>query len=87
MAEQAIKFASEIPITTPFESPLIAETHSQAVEAKNAGEIRDQQIRQALASAQGVTDALNLAYTKNYSWDGTSIIVGAYGQLNAAKQT
>lgn len=87
MAEQAIKFAADVPVTTPFESPLIAESHAQAVEAKNAGEIRDQQIRQALGSAQGVTDGLELAFSKGYTWDGTSIIVGAYGQLGAAKQT
>jgi len=85
IAENAFKEASSTPIVTPFESPLIAEAHSQAVEAKNAGEIRDQQIRQSLSSAQGVTDALRS--TSAAEPDYASIIIGAYGQLGAAKQT
>lgn len=87
IAENAYKEASSTPIVTPFESPLIAEAHSQAVEAKNAGEIRDQQIRQSLSSAQGVTDALKSVDGNAIGWDGASILIGAYGQLGAAKQT
>lgn len=85
IAENAFKEASAIPIVSPFESPLIAEAHAQAVEAKNAGEIRDQQIRQSLSSAQGVLDALRA--TSSAEPDYASIIIGAYGQLGAAKQT
>jgi hypothetical protein len=85
IAENAFKEASSTPIVTPFESPLIAEAHSQAVEAKNAGEIRDQQIRQSISSAQGVLDALRSASSAEP--DYASIIVGAYGQLGAARQT
>ena len=85
IAENAFKEASGIPVFSPFESPLIAEAHSQAVEAKNAGEIRDQQIRQSLSSAQGVSDALKA--TQGLEADYASIIIGAYGQLGAAKQT
>lgn len=85
IAENAFKEASSIPIVSPFESPLIAEAHAQAVEAKNAGEIRDQQIRQSFSSAQAVTDALRA--TNAATPDYASIIIGAYGQLGAAKQT
>jgi hypothetical protein len=85
IAENAYKEASSTPIVTPFESPLIAEAHSQAVEAKNAGEIRDQQIRQSLSSAQNVSDAL--LRTSAADPDFASILIGAYGQLGAAKQT
>ena len=85
----ALKIASEIPIVTPFESPLIAETHAQGVEAKNAGEIRDQQIRQAIASAMGVNSGISqsgaVADTSPVDW--ASIIIGARGQQGAAMQT
>ena len=88
-AESALKIASEIPIVTPFESPLIAETHAQGVEAKNAGEIRDQQIRQAIASAMGVNSGISqsgaVADTSPVDW--ASIIIGARGQQGAAMQT
>ena len=90
MAESALKTAFEIPIVTPFESPLIAEAHAQGVEAKNAGEIRDQQIRQAIASAQGVASGITKAEqggTRWNGWDGASILIGAYGQTGAAQQT
>jgi hypothetical protein len=89
-AEAALKTAFEIPIVTPFESPLIAEAHSQGVEAKNAGEIRDQQIRQAIASASGVFSGIAKAEaggTNWGGWDGASILIGAYGQAGAANQT
>jgi hypothetical protein len=89
-AEAALKTAFEIPIVTPFESPLIAESHSQGVEAKNAGEIRDQQIRQAIASAGGVMGGIAKAEaggTNWAGWDGASILIGAYGQAGAANQT
>lgn len=89
-AETALKTAFEIPIVTPFESPLIAEAHAQGVEAKNAGEIRDQQIRQAISSAEGVSAGILKAEaggTMWGGWDGASILIGAYGQQGAARQT
>ena len=89
-AESALKTAFEIPIVTPFESPLIAEAHAQAVEAKNAGEIRDQQIRQAISSADGVAAGIDKAEKQGTNWggwDGASILIGAYGQQGAARQT
>lgn len=84
---KAVDLANGIPIITPFESPLISDAHASAVEAKNAGEIRDQQLRQSLQSANGVRLAQSIAYTNQYSWDGTSVITGVYGQLSAASQT
>lgn len=84
---KATDLANGIPIITPFESPLISDAHASAVEAKNAGEIRDQQLRQSLQSANGVLYAQNIASTGNYSWDGTSVITGVFGQLAAASQT
>lgn len=89
-AEFALKTAFETPIVTPFESPLIAESHAQAVEAKNAGEIRDQQIRQAISSAEGVSAGITKAEAGGTiwgGWDGASILIGAFGQQGAAKQT
>jgi hypothetical protein len=87
MVVKATELANGIPIITPFESPLISDAHASAVEAKNAGEIRDQQLRQSLQSANGVRLAQSLAQSNNYSWDGTSVITGVYGQLAAAQQT
>lgn len=90
IAENAFKSAMEIPIVSPFESPIVAEAHSQAVEAKNAGEIRDQQIRQAIASASGVMQGINKSEAGGTiwgGWDGASILIGAYGQAGAARQT
>jgi hypothetical protein len=84
---KATELANGIPIITPFESPLISDAHASAVEAKNAGEIRDQQLRQSLQSANGVRFAQELAEGNNYSWDGTSVVTGVYGQLAAASQT
>jgi hypothetical protein len=91
-AESALKIASETPIVTPFESPLIAESHAQGVEAKNAGEIRDQQIRQAIASALGVNSGISQATQLGggaafTGLDGASILIGARGQQGAAMQT
>lgn len=90
IAENAYKSAMEIPIVSPFESPIVAEAHSQAVEAKNAGEIRDQQIRQAIASATGVMQGIQKSEAGGTvwgGWDGASILIGAYGQAGAATQT
>ena len=87
MVAKATELANGIPIITPFESPLISDAHASAVEAKNAGEIRDQQLRQSLQSANGVRVAQAIASSNNYSWDGTSVITGVYGQLSAAQQT
>jgi hypothetical protein len=90
IAENAFKSAMEIPIVSPFESPIVAEAHAQAVEAKNAGEIRDQQIRQAIASAGGVYQGISKAEASGThwsGWDGASILIGAYGQAGAARQT
>lgn len=89
-AEFALKTAFETPVVTPFESPLVAEVHSQGVEAKNAGEIRDQQIRQAIASAAGVVQGIAKSEAGGTiwgGWDGASILIGAYGQAGAAQQT
>lgn len=89
-AEFALKTAFETPIVTPFESPLVAEAHAQAVEAKNAGEIRDQQIRQAISSAEGVSAGITKSEASGTiwgGWDGASILIGAFGQQGAAKQT
>jgi hypothetical protein len=90
IAENAFKSAMEIPIVSPFESPIVAEAHAQAVEAKNAGEIRDQQIRQAIASAGGVMQGIQKSEAGGTiwgGWDGASILIGAYGQAGAARQT
>jgi len=86
-ATAALTSAQAIPIVVPFESPLISDSHASAVEAKNAGEIRDQQIRQTLSSAGGVQQGWDLAQDKNYGWDGASIVMGAFGQKAAASQT
>jgi hypothetical protein len=86
-ANNALTYANGIPINVPFESPLISDSHASAVEAKNAGEIRDQQIRQTIASAGGVYRGFNDAKANGYSWEGASILMGAYGQAAAASQT
>ncbi len=86
-ADKALNYSATIPIIVPFESPLISDSHASAVEAKNAGEIRDQQIRQTVSSAEGVYRGWNEAVSKNYSWEGASILMGAYGQAAAAQQT
>ncbi len=86
-ADKALNYSATIPIIVPFESPLISDSHASAVEAKNAGEIRDQQIRQTIASAGGVYRGWNEAVSKNYTWEGASILMGAYGQAAAAGQT
>jgi hypothetical protein len=86
-ANNALTYANGIPINVPFESPLISDSHASAVEAKNAGEIRDQQIRQTIASAGGVYRGFNDAKENGYSWEGASILMGAYGQAAAASQT
>ena len=84
---KAVDLANGIPIITPFESPLISDAHASAVEAKNAGEIRDQQLRQTLASANGVRTAQDIASKTFASWDGTSVLTGLFGQMGAAQQT
>lgn len=86
-ANNALTAAQAVPIVVPFESPLISDSHASAVEAKNAGEIRDQQIRQTLTSASGVQRGWDLALERNYSWEGASIVMGAFGQSAAASQT
>lgn len=86
-ANSSLTYASGIPINVPFESPLISDAHASAVEAKNAGEVRDQQIRQTIASAGGVYRGYNEALGNRYTWEGASILMGAYGQAAAAQQT
>jgi len=86
-ANSSLTYASGIPINVPFESPLISDAHASAVEAKNAGEIRDQQLRQTIASSGGVYKGFAEAYARGYSWEGASILMGAYGQAEAARQT
>jgi hypothetical protein len=86
-ADKALTYSSSIPIIVPFESPLISDSHASAVEAKNAGEIRDQQIRQTVASAGGVYKGVAEASRFGYTWEGASIMMGAYGQAAAASQT
>ena len=86
-ADNALTAAQAVPIVVPFESPLISDSHASAVEAKNAGEIRDQQIRQTLSSAGGVQRGWDLALERNYTWEGASIVMGAFGQSAAASQT
>jgi hypothetical protein len=86
-AKDTLATAQSIPIVVPFESPLISDAHASAVEAKNAGEVRDQQIRQTLASATGVQRGFDLGVSKDYTWEGMSITMGAYGQAGAASQT
>ena len=86
-ADKALVSAQGIPIVVPFESPLISDSHASAVEAKNAGEIRDQQIRQTIASAGGVQQGWDLANQRAYDWEGASIVMGAFGQKAAAAQT
>ncbi len=86
-ADKSLTYASSIPIVVPFESPLISDSHASAIEAKNAGEIRDQQVRQTVSSAEGVYRGMTEAAAKNYSWEGASILMGAYGQAAAAQQT
>ena len=89
MVLEATKLANGIPIITPFESPLISDAHASAVEAKNAGEIRDQQLRQTLASANGVRTAQSIVGSSSgtFSWDAASVITGTLGQMGAAQQT
>ncbi len=86
-ADKALTYSSSIPVVVPFESPLISDAHASAVEAKNAGEVRDQQIRQTIASAGGVYRGYNEALANRYSFEGASILMGAYGQAAAASQT
>jgi hypothetical protein len=86
-ADNALTAAQAVPIVVPFESPLISDSHASAVEAKNAGEIRDQQIRQTLSSAGGVQRGWDLALERNYTWEGASIVMGAFGQSAAASTT
>jgi hypothetical protein len=87
MVLKAVEVSNGLPIVTPFESGLISDAHASAVEAKNAGEIRDQQLRQSLQSARGVQAAWAAGYTNNYTWDGQSVVTGMLGQLGAAIQT
>lgn len=87
VAKDSLATSQSIPIVVPFESPLISDSHASAVEAKNAGEVRDQQIRQTLASAAGVQKGWDLGVDRNYTWEGMSITMGAYGQKGAASQT
>lgn len=86
-ANNCLTFGNGIPIVVPFESPLISDSHASAVEAKNAGEIRDQQIRQTLGSAAGLNRGYEQARSQGYTWEGASIIMGAFGQAGAASQT
>lgn len=87
MAKESMAIANGLPIITPFESALISQAHASAVEAKNMGEIRDQQIRQTLRSSWEAQNKMNKAYEDSLSWDGTSIIVGNAAQSGAAQQT
>jgi len=87
MVYKAVEVANGLPIVTPFESPLISDAHASAVEAKNAGEIRDQQLRQSISSANGLSQAWTNSVAANYTWDGTSVAAGLFGQQYAALQT
>jgi hypothetical protein len=86
-ADKSLNFSAQIPIVVPFESPLVSDAHASAVEAKNAGEIRDQQLRQSIASAGGMYQGYNIGVGQNQSWEGMSILMGAYGQAAAASAT
>ena len=87
LATQSMTIANGLPIITPFESALISQAHASGVEAKNMGEIRDQQIRQTLRSSWETTNKMNTSKVDNLSWDGTSVVVGAAAQAGAAQQT
>lgn len=87
MALKAVEVSNGLPIVTPFESALISDAHASAVEAKNAGEIRDQQIRQSIKSAGGLLKARTEGWNNSYTWDGISVLAGMYGQQQAAIQT
>jgi hypothetical protein len=87
MAKDSMDIANGLPVITPFESALISQAHASAVEAKNMGEIRDQQIRQTLRSSWQSQNLMNQAYSDALSWDGTSIVVGNAAQSGAAQQT
>ena len=87
MVLKSVEVANGLPIVTPFESPLISDAHASAVEAKNAGEIRDQQLRQSLQSATGIKLSFAHGYASQMTWDGQSITTGLMGQLGAAIQT
>jgi hypothetical protein len=86
-ADKSLTYSGSIPVVVPFESPLISDSHASAVEAKNAGEIRDQQIRQTISSAGGVYRGVAEATKFGYTFEGASIMMGAYGQAAAASQT
>jgi hypothetical protein len=49
--------------------------------------VPDQQIRQTIGSAGGVMRGYDKAMQQNQSWEGTSILMGAFGQHGAASQT
>jgi hypothetical protein len=87
LANDSMTIANGLPIITPFESALISQAHASAVEAKNMGEIRDQQIRQTIRSSWESQNKMNQAYVDALSWDGSSIIVGHAAQSGAAQQT
>ena len=87
MVYKAVEVANGLPIVTPFESPLISDAHASAVEAKNAGEIRDQQLRQSIKSAGGLMSAWDTGLQLQYTWDGLSVAAGLKGQQQAALQT
>lgn len=93
MAKDSMTVANSLPVITPFESALISQAHASAVEAKNMGEIRDQQIRQTLRSSWQAQNMMwstsqNYAIGGNpYGWDGISILVGNGAQSGAAQQT
>ena len=87
MANESMTIANGLPIITPFESALISQAHASAVEAKNMGEIRDQQIRQTLRSSWASHNAYWDSLSAAMSWDGTSIVVGHAAQSGAAQQT
>ena len=87
MVYKAVEVSNGLPIVTPFESALISDAHASAVEAKNAGEIRDQQLRQSIKSAGGLTDAWTQGLALQYTWDGLSVAAGLKGQQQAALQT
>jgi hypothetical protein len=87
MAKDSMTIANGLPVITPFESALISQAHASAVEAKNMGEIRDQQIRQTLVSSALTINSLNNTWADSATWDGTSIVVGAMAQHGAASTT
>lgn len=88
MAKLAMENANDVPIVVPFESPMAQNINAANVEAMNAANIRAQQIRQAVASATEMSNAIGAPVINNVNWqawDGASIVLGARGQIGAAQ--